>query len=99
LIFEGVEIFESVFRRFGEGSSGEAEVVGEEAAALCMNFIVKSREDMDFGGVGPWLLVADILRIVKVKTDGRDLALGPVPPLLVSNLSKSTGCSLVGCSS
>jgi hypothetical protein len=23
--------------------------VGEEAAALCMNFIVKSREDMAFG--------------------------------------------------
>jgi hypothetical protein len=63
LILEGEE-FVSVLRRFGEGSSGEEGVVGEEAAALCINFIVKSLEDMDFGA---WLglLVADILTAVK----------------------------------
>jgi hypothetical protein len=73
LILEGVELFESVLRRFGEGSSVVAGVDGEEeAAALCINFIVKSREDMDFGGVGTWPLVADILTSVKMRTSERN---------------------------
>jgi hypothetical protein len=61
LILEGEE-FVSVLLRFGEGSSGEEGVAGEDAAALCMNFIVKSLEDMAFGA---WLglPVADILVI------------------------------------
>lgn len=42
---------ESFFRRFGDGSSGEEGevIVGELAAALCMNFIVNSLEDIDLG--------------------------------------------------
>lgn len=49
----------SFFRRLGEGPSGVAgsEIAGFEATALCMNFIVRSLEDMAFGA-GPgefWL--------------------------------------------
>jgi hypothetical protein len=55
----------------------------EEAAALCINFIVKSREDIDFG-VGPWLLADDILTSVKLKTTIRDRMVGPALLLLVS---------------
>lgn len=53
---------DSVFRRLGEGTSGvEGETAnGEEAAALCMNFIVKRREDMVFGS---GVVVPDIVRI------------------------------------
>jgi hypothetical protein len=67
LNLEGVE-FASVFRRFGEGSSGEVGEadVGEEAAALCINFMVRSREDIDFG-TGPGVLVEDILVELKAK--------------------------------
>ena len=61
LTLEGVELALSVFRRFGDGSSGEEGVVGEEAAARCINFIVNSREDIDFGAL-PGVLAADILR-------------------------------------
>jgi hypothetical protein len=93
LILEGVELFDSVRRRFGEGSSGEVGVVGDEAAAFCINFIVNSLEDMDFCGVGTWLLVADILADVKLMTKGIDRVPGSVLPLLVSRLSKSTECS------
>jgi len=68
LILVGVELLESVLRRLGEGSSGVVGVAGEEdAAALCINFIVKSLEDIDFG-VGAWLLADDILTGVKLKT-------------------------------
>jgi hypothetical protein len=81
LILEGEE-FASVLLRLGEGSSGEEGVVGEEAAALCMNFIVKSLEDMAFGA---WLglLVADIVAAVKLTMKERVVCLGPVLPLLV----------------
>ncbi len=73
----------SVLRRLGEGSSG---VVGaareEEAAALCINFIVKSREDIDFD-VGALLLADDILTSVKLQTTTRDRVVGPALLLLV----------------
>ena len=52
---------EPVLLRFGDGSSvveGEG-MDGEELAALCMNFMVNSLEDMDFG-ILPGVLVADI---------------------------------------
>ena len=47
-------VSEFVFRRFGAGSSGVVgeEMEGDEAAALCINFIVNSREDKDFGALG-----------------------------------------------
>jgi hypothetical protein len=56
---------DSFFRRFGDGSSGVDGVgtVGEDAAALCMNFIVKSLEDIDFGALPGVLVPLDILEI------------------------------------
>ena len=45
-------------------------MVGEEAAALCMNFMVKSLEDIDFGALPGVLAPLDILRIVRVCTGG-----------------------------
>jgi hypothetical protein len=64
LALEG-EASESVLRRLGDGCSGVVgeETEGEELAALCMNFIVKSLEDMDFGAL-PGGLAADIFEAV-----------------------------------
>jgi len=65
LTFDGVLAdVKSVRRRLGEGSSGdEGEAAeGEECAALCMNFMVKSREDMAFGAL-PGVLAADISKV------------------------------------
>jgi hypothetical protein len=58
--------FTSFLRRFGDGSSieGDWRLVGEVLAALCMNFMVKSLEDMDFGAL-PGVLAADILNAQK----------------------------------
>jgi len=58
----GVDPF-SVFLRLGEGTSGVDGVErGEDAAALCMNFMVNRREDMVFGcGV----VVPDIVSVWK----------------------------------
>lgn len=57
---------DSFFRRFGEGSSGvDGVLVGLDAAALCMNFIVRSLEDIDFGTLPGVLAVAlDIVNYV-----------------------------------
>ena len=62
---EGDRVSESFFRRFGEGSSEveDAGRVGEEAAALCMNFIVNSLEDIDFGALPGVLVPLDILKV------------------------------------
>jgi hypothetical protein len=58
---------ESFFRRFGEGSSEVegAGGVGEEAAALCMNFMVNSLEDIDFGALPGVLVPLDILKVLR----------------------------------
>ena len=57
---------EFFFRRFGEGSSEVegAGGVGEEAAALCMNFMVNSLEDIDFALPGV-LVPLDILKVLR----------------------------------
>jgi hypothetical protein len=55
----------SVFWRFGLGSSGVGGVDGV-LAALCMNFMVKSLEDIFFG-----VLVADMLMIFIIVSDVR----------------------------
>lgn len=65
LTFDGVLAdVESVRRRLGEGSSGdEGEAAeGEECAARCMNFMVKSLEDIALGAL-PGVLAADILKV------------------------------------
>jgi hypothetical protein len=41
-------------------------VIGEDAAALCMNFIVKSREDIAFGTLPGGLAALDILELVGI---------------------------------
>lgn len=95
LILEGVELIESVLRRFGDGSSGVVGVVGEEeAAALCINFMVKSREDIDFGGVGAKLPVADILATVNTTINEIDRGLGPVLLLLVFICPRAQGARM-----
>jgi hypothetical protein len=53
---------EFFFWRFGEGSSGVGDDgVGVEAAALCMNFIVKSLDDIALGVVAGVLEGLDIM--------------------------------------
>lgn len=59
---------DSTLRRFKDGSSGEEgeAVAGEEFAALCINFIVNSLEDIDFGALPGVLVAADIAPVLKL---------------------------------
>lgn len=52
----------SVFCRFGDGSSGvDGLEIGDDAAARCMNFMVRSFDDIVLGAFAGELVARDIL--------------------------------------
>ena len=77
---------EFFFWRFGEGSLGVGDDgMGVEAAALCMNFIVSSLDDMALGALPGVLAGLDILA---ENSDRRAEKLDTLRPPLLAMLSK-----------